>query len=150
MSGVALLARGRNQCQMLNVPHLAVDQSVSCAPIDTLAEFSADGSRLAVVEKEGIRVLATEGGQPVFSQPRPQVHAIHLSPKGTFLVTWEKLVDGAEEGNLRVWHVASGALASHFKQKVLGEKSAWPAIAWSADEMIAFRLVTNEVCPDVG
>jgi len=92
-----------------------------------------------------VRVLQSDGGQPIFSQPRPQVQAIHLSPKGTFLVTWEKLLDGQEEGNLKVWHVRTGVVAAHFKQKVLGEKAQWPAVKWSLDEAIAYRLVTNEV-----
>ena len=33
----------------------------------------------------------------------------------------------------------------HWHQKVLGEKALWPAIAWSVDEEVAYRLVTNEV-----
>ena len=143
---IQLLARGRNEAKMMGgLPKLEADSRVKCAPIDTLAQFSADGSVFAVVEADGVRVLQSEGGQPVFSQPRPQVQAIHLSPKGTFLVTWEKLLEGAEEGNLKVWHVPTGTVTAHFKQKVLGDKSQWPAIKWSTDEAIAYRLVTNEV-----
>ena len=143
---VSLLVRGKHEAKMMTaLPKLERDASVSCHPIDALAQFSADGSVFAVIEKDGVRVLQSDGGQPIFSQPRPQVQAIHLSPKGTFLVTWEKLVDGAEEGNLKVWHVRTGVVAAHFKQKVLGEKAQWPAVKWSLDEAIAYRLVTNEV-----
>ncbi|KAL1522708.1 hypothetical protein AB1Y20_017683 [Prymnesium parvum] len=143
---ISLLARGRQGAKMMTgPPTLRQDPSIECAPVDAHVQFSADGSVFAVVEKTGVRVLQSDGGQTIFSQPRPQVQAIHLSPKGTFLVTWEKLVDGAEEGNLKVWHVASGSVTAHFKQKVLGDKSQWPAVKWSSDEAIAYRLVTNEV-----
>ena len=65
--------------------------------------------------------------------------------KGTFLLTWEKLKDGEEEGNLRIWRVATGELQVAWHQKVLGEKALWPAIHWSCDEELCYRLVTNEV-----
>ncbi|KAL3928787.1 MAG: hypothetical protein SGPRY_002242 [Prymnesium sp.] len=143
---LSLFARGRSEAKvMCGAPKLAHDERLVCAPLDTLAQYSSDGRLLAVVEKEGVRVLEADGGATVFSQPRPQVQAIQLSPKGTFLLTWEKLLDGVDEGNLKVWHVRSGAVSAHFKQKVLGEKAAWPAVKWSEDEAIAYRLVTNEV-----
>ena len=107
--------------------------------------MSADGRRLAVIEADAVRVLDSETGEQLFSQPHPSVQALALSPLGTFIVTWEKLVEGAPHGNLQVHRVATGELVSHWPQKVLGDKSAWPAVTWSTDEAFCYRLVTNEV-----
>lgn len=124
---------------------VAEEPSIRCAPVDALSEYSADGSLLAVVEREGVRVLRTDGAE-AFSTPRPQVQAISLSPRGTFLLTWERQqADEPDVGNLRIWRVATGELACHWHQKVLGEKALWPAIGWSVDEELAYRLVSNEV-----
>ena len=93
------------------------------------AEFnSADGRLLAVVEEEAVRVLDAESGAVVMSMPRPQVQALSLSPKGTFLLTWEKLTEGDKTGNLMVWATATGELVTHYVCKVLGEKSLWPLL----------------------
>lgn len=73
------------------------------------------------------------------------VRALCFSPLGTFLLTWQKLCEGAEAGNLQIWRISTGELACHFAQKLLGEKSAWPAVRWSDDEAVCCRMVTNEV-----
>ena len=146
---INLLVRGRQLAKQLTCspPPAVVDASVACAPIDTLAEYSKDGRLLACVEESGVRVLEASGGREVFSTPRPQVQAISMSPLGTFLLTWERISEGMglDNGNLRIWRVATGELVCHWLQKALGEKSLWPGIAWSCDEELAYRLVTNEV-----
>lgn len=144
---ISLFVRGKAVGKCVNVTPLpaADDPAIQCAPVDALGEYSADGSALAVVEKDGVRVLRADGGAVLLSTPRPQVQALALSPKGTFLLTWERLQEGEQAGNLRVWRVATGELACAWHQKVLGEKALWPAIHWSIDEAIAYRLVSNEV-----
>ena len=144
---ISLFVRGKSGGKGVRVTPLPAsdDKSLACMPVDALGEYAADGSCLGVVEKDGVRVLAADGGKVLFSTPRPQVQALALSPKGTFLLTWEKLVEGEEQGNLRVWRVATGEVACGWHQKVLGEKALWPAIRWSIDEEICFRLVANEV-----
>ena len=110
------------------------------------AEFnSADGRLLAVVEEAAVRVLDAESGAEVMSLPRPQVQALSLSPKGSFLLTWEKLVEGEKTGNLMVWATTTGELVTHYVCKVLGQKSLWPLLKWSDDEAVAYRLVSNEM-----
>ena len=145
---ISLFLRSREKSKSMRVTPQPVseDPSIKCQPVDALAEWSADGAYLAVVEKDGVRVLKGDGGAQVFSTPRPQVQAISLSPKGTFLLTWEKQKEAdADTGNLRVWRVATGELQCSWHQKVLGEKAMWPAVRWSVDEEICFRLVTNTV-----
>ena len=92
----------------------ADDPHLKCAPINHLARFSANGSVLGAVEADGVRVLRADGsGAVALSLPRPQVQELWLSPKGTFLLTWEKMAptEGGEgEGNLKIWRVATGEL----------------------------------------
>ena len=150
MATPSLFVRAKAQAKLVLGPSSATAgaavPAVQCAPLDTRAEFNSGGGRvLAVVEESGVRVLDAETGAVVMSQPRPQVQAISLSPLGTFLLTWERLAEGAEEGNLKVWRVGTGTLETHYLQKVLGDKSAWPLLKWSSDEAIAYRLVNNEL-----
>ena len=144
---MSLFVRGKALGKSVRVTPLPVvdDTLLSCAPVDHLGLYSADGSTLAVVEKDGVKVFSASTGAVLFSTPRPQVQAIALSPKGTYLLTWEKLVEGDAQGNLRLWRVATGEVACGWSQKVLGEKALWPAVHWSVDEQICYRLVTNEV-----
>ena len=146
-STTAVFVRGKSAAkQVLVGPPVTDDAAVRCAPVDALAEYSAvDGSFLAMVEPTGVRVIRSADGAEVFSTPRPQIQAISLSPLGTFLLTWERLQEGEEAGNLRVWRVATGEIVCSWQQKVLGEKAQWPALKWSSDEELAFRLVTNTV-----
>ena len=122
------------------------DPALQCAPINHLGRFSSDGSVIGVVEAEGVRVLRADGsGAVLLNLPRPQVQELWLSPKGTFLLTWEKMAADSNEGNLKIWRVATGELQCSWQQKVLGDKSMWPAVNWSCDEEFCFKVVTNEV-----
>ena len=142
-----LLVRGRAACKALRgPPAVGALDAIACKPLDTRAEYSADGRFLAVVEEGALRVLDAVSGAVLLDQPRPQVQALSLSPRGSFLLTWERSQqEGSDVGNLQIWRVAPAELVCHYAQKALGEKALWPAVRWSADEAIAFRLVTNEV-----
>ena len=142
-----LLVRGRAACKALRgPPAVGALDAIACKPLDTRAEYSADGRFLAVVEEGALRVLDAVSGAVLLDQPRPQVQALSLSPRGSFLLTWERSQqEGSDIGNLQIWRVSPAELVCHYAQKALGEKALWPAVRWSADEAIAFRLVTNEV-----
>lgn len=120
------------------------DERVSCSPVETLARMSDDGRYLAVVESDGLRLIELQTGAQLFSLARPAIRALAFSPKGTYLLTWEKFVDG-EGDNLRLWRCVDGVYITGFAQKVLGEKWQWPALRWSADESIYARAVSNEI-----
>merc|ERR1719424_2750072 len=98
----------------------------------------------AVVEAEALRVVDLSSGEEAFSLPRPSVRALAFSPRGTYLLTWEKLSEGVAE-NLRLWRTADGAFVCGWAQKLLGEKWQWPALRWAADESFFARAVSNEV-----
>ncbi|EOD34332.1 hypothetical protein EMIHUDRAFT_52343, partial [Emiliania huxleyi CCMP1516] len=103
-------------------------------------ELSPDGKWLAVVEAEALRVVDLSSGEEAFSLPRPSVRALAFSPRGTYLLTWEKLSEGVAE-NLRLWRTADGAFVCGWAQKLLGEKWQWPALRWAADESFFARAL---------
>ena len=75
---------------------MATLDALQTHPTEAFATYSADGSCLAVVEKTGVRVLNAATGAEAFAMPRPQVQALSLSPRATFLLTWERMQEGDE------------------------------------------------------
>lgn len=71
---------------------------------------------------------------------------VSFSPKGTYILTWERLTDDLQNsgGNLRVCKAASGEFVAGFVQKSFS-KDAWPYVKWSSDEMIASMKITDGV-----
>jgi translation initiation factor 2A len=69
-----------------------------------------------------------------------------FSPKGTYILTWERLTDDLQNkgGNLRVSQAATGEFVGGFVQKSFS-KEAWPYVKWSSDEMIASMKITDGV-----
>ena len=79
-----LLVRGRAACKALRgPPAVGALDAIACKPLDTRAEYSADGRFLAVVEEGALRVLDAVSGAVLLDQPRPQVQALSLSPRGS-------------------------------------------------------------------
>ena len=74
------------------------------------------------------------------------VQAIAFSPKGTYLLTFQrpsKGEDGAASKNLKLWNVHNGGtevLSMH--QKIL-DRGHWPTVQFSSDESLALHAVTN-------
>jgi len=145
-SAMQLLLRSRAKTQVVTTGPKGVtpNDAVICSPVETLVEMSPDGRFLAVVQADALRLIELASGTEVFSLPRPAVRALSFSPRGTYLLTWEKLVEG-EGDNLRLWRCSDGAFVVGFMQKVLGEKWQWPALRWSSDETVYARAVSNEV-----
>jgi translation initiation factor 2A len=141
-----LLLRSRAKTQVVSAGPAGIvpNDRVTCSPVETLAEMSPDGRFLAVVEAAALRLIQLDSGEEVFSLPRPAVRALAFSPKGTYVLTWEKLVEGAGD-NLRLWRCEDGGFVTGFVQKALGEKWQWPALRWSSDEKLFARAVANEV-----
>ncbi|CAM9309742.1 unnamed protein product [Ascophyllum nodosum] len=78
----------------------------------------------------------------------PGVRGVHFSPLGTFLLTWQAPIastDGEKPpGNLVVWNTASWTEELRVSQKKF-QKSAWPSLQWSSDELIAARGLDNDI-----
>lgn len=82
--------------------------------------------------------------QPVaFFRDTTAVQMMHLSPSGTYLLSWERWNNAADNikspNNLRVWSTETGRLLAAFPQKSVSRES-WPYLQWSTDESHAFLL----------
>lgn len=80
-----------------------------------------------------------------FLKDTKSVQMLATSPKGTYLVTWERLSStNPEQPNLKIWNSKTGTYLHGFVQKNL-RREGWPYIHWSHDEKYAFLMVTNEI-----
>lgn len=70
---------------------------------------------------------------------------LDVSPKGSFLVTWERYHAETCPFNLKVWEAKTGQLLAAFLQKNL-QRASWPYLYWMPEEDYAFLLSgTGEV-----
>jgi len=137
-----------------------------------MTEFCADGSAVAIVTSapaRSLRVVEMETGKVRWTVEGRSIQALSFSPKGTFLLTWERLAAGGApqegssttttssseskgngnaavvvKGNLLVWRAEDGALLAGFTQKAF-RKPDWPTLQWTPDESLCFRGITTEV-----
>jgi len=73
-----------------------------------------------------------------------RIEKFGFSPKGTFLVTWQKAdSEKLPEGSLRIWRGADVQRSLHCKQ--LRGGSLETTLAWTADEALLFHGVTNTI-----
>jgi translation initiation factor 2A len=104
-------------------------------------ETSADMKEATIVPTKTIPFL--EGSKAV--------QLAKCSPRGSFLVTWERpitattnndsSVDSIAVGNLKVWDATNGKLVRGFHCK----KATLNTVQWTHDETLLFHLVTNEI-----
>eukprot|EP00727_Mastigamoeba_balamuthi_P005490 m51a1_g1560 putative eukaryotic translation initiation factor (597) ;mRNA; r:33821-36194 len=128
------------------------DASSAPQPVEQLtfkdavrAEYSRDGSLLAVVRQKQVVVTNTDTLETVCTIEHPGVTRVSVSPLGTFVVTWERMNE-SEEPNLLVWKVSDvSAPVAKFSKKIPPNPDQWPAIRWTSDEALAARLVNDGV-----
>eukprot|EP00536_Pseudo-nitzschia_multiseries_P002798 jgi/Psemu1/283970/fgenesh1_pg.39_\ len=73
-----------------------------------------------------------------------KVQIMDVSPKGSYLLTWERGSSNESENNLKVWSTASGECIAGFRRKMIS-RNCWPYLQWTHDEKFAFLLTTSEV-----
>jgi translation initiation factor 2A len=117
--------------------------------VTTLQHFAPDGSRVFLHQPaHGVVMCALDGTgekKTPFLENSQGVSMLSSSPKGTYLLTWERLSSTSpEQPNLKVWNSKTGAYLHGFVQKNLSRDS-WPYLQWTYDEKFAFLLVTNEI-----
>jgi len=122
-------------------------------PIDTfekpsvnsrLYKYSSDGRLFAYILPDVVNVVDTSTFQIVQSLAIPNIVELSFSPLATFLSTWErpqKLEEGVQHKNLRVWRVADGTEVASFSQK---SQEGW-ALQFTANEAHALRVVGPEI-----
>lgn len=110
----------------------------------TSATFTEDGSRLMVIKPDGIiSIFDCKTYKEIRSIQVPNFAAANLSPRGTYLQTFQKQTS-PQEKNVYLWSVETGASVYNFSQKNMS-KTTWPSIRFSSDEAVACRLATNEI-----
>ncbi|ORY77722.1 eukaryotic translation initiation factor 2A [Protomyces lactucae-debilis] len=106
--------------------------------------YGPSGKLFAWATNSAVEIIETETGSHLRSLQVANCLEIGFSPKGTYIVTWErftKLENGDGSKNLRVWDVATGEQTCAFTQK---SQTGWN-LQYTADEALCARVVTNEV-----
>ncbi|KEY67964.1 hypothetical protein S7711_02169 [Stachybotrys chartarum IBT 7711] len=113
--------------------------------------YSPCGRYLGWATPEAVVIVDTASGGEILRLPLANVYELGFSPRGTFVITWER--PGKDEAgdatkNLKVWRTVEDGVASTDKQPlaqfVQKQQSGWN-LQYTADEKYCARLVTNEV-----
>nr|AKM76397.1 eukaryotic translation initiation factor eIF2A family protein [Erodium chrysanthum] len=108
------------------------------------AKFSDDGSRFMVTKSDSTVSIYDSGtSKEIRSFAVPNMLASALSPRGTYLQTFQKS-SGPQEKNIVLWSTETGEPVYQQFQKNMS-KTTWPSIRFSSDEAVACRMATNEI-----
>lgn len=108
------------------------------------AKFSENGSRLIVIKSTSICIYnCTNNFTEVRSFEIPSLLAAVLSPRGTYLQTFQK-PSTPQDKNVTLWEIKTGLSVYQQFQKNMS-KTTWPTIQFSSDETVACRMATNEL-----
>lgn len=114
-------------------------------------DYSPCGRFFAWASSESVIAVKTSDGQEVLNLPLASVYEIGFSPRGNFLITWERPAkdeNGDATKNLKVWHTREDGVAGGDKlplgSYVQKQQGNWN-LQYTADEKYCARLVTNEV-----
>jgi translation initiation factor 2A len=123
----------------------------------TLQHFAPDGSCVYVHQPSHGVVKCLIDGSPnnerlkeePFLKDSQGIQMLSTSPKGTYLLTWERFSAAEPQQqvqvpNLKVWDAQTGAFLHGFIQKSL-KRESWPYLQWTHDEKYAFLNATNEI-----
>lgn len=113
--------------------------------------YSPCGRFFGWASPEAVTVVDAYSGIPVLILPIINVYELGFSPRGTFVITWERPAKdeaGDATKNLKVWHTIEEGNAAEEKQPigrfVQKQQGGWN-LQYTADEKYCARLVTNEV-----
>ncbi|KAF4470838.1 eukaryotic translation initiation factor 2a [Fusarium albosuccineum] len=113
--------------------------------------YSPCGRFFGWASPEAVNVVDAGTGQQVLSLPILNVYELGFSPRGTFVITFErpgKDENGDATKNLKVWRVVEDGVAAADKEPlgrfVQKQQGSWN-LQYTADEKYCARLVTNEV-----
>uniref|UniRef100_A0A2N9GEU4 Eukaryotic translation initiation factor 2A n=1 Tax=Fagus sylvatica TaxID=28930 RepID=A0A2N9GEU4_FAGSY len=141
-----ILVRGPEGFSLWNGPPFSNGQpgvkieKVACSNVN----FSEDGSRLMATKPDSvISIYDCSSYKEIRSFQVPNLAAATLSPRGTFLQTFQRSTT-PQEKNVILWNTETGDPVYHQFQKSI-TKTTWPSIRFSSDEAIACRLATNEI-----
>ncbi|KAF7561988.1 hypothetical protein G7046_g2167 [Stylonectria norvegica] len=113
--------------------------------------YSPCGRFFAWASPEAVSVVDASTGTQVLSLPILNVLELGFSPRGTYVITWER--PGKDEAgdatkNLKVWRTVEEGIAGTDKEPlarfVQKQQGGWN-LQYTADEKYCARSVTNEV-----
>ncbi|CAE6469030.1 unnamed protein product [Rhizoctonia solani] len=123
------------------------------APIDAFEKpsttsraytYSQDGRLFAYILPVGVCIVDAGTFKVVQVIEVPNIVELSFSPLATFLQTWErpqKLEEGVQHKNLRIWSVADGSELTSFTQK---GQEGW-ALQFTVSESHALRVVGQDI-----
>ena len=83
--------------------------------------------------------------QPFLQQESKSIQLAKCSPRGSYIVTWERpstaTATNNNNGNLKVWDASHGTFLHAYSCK----KATLNTVQWTHDEKLLFHLVTNEI-----
>lgn len=106
--------------------------------------FTQDGRIFAWCTNQRANVVQSSNWESLLHVDGPRISALQISPKGTYLSTWEPYTvkqNPQESCNLHIWNITTGKCIKSFIQK---KQMGWNP-QWSDDENICARNVSNEV-----
>jgi translation initiation factor 2A len=113
--------------------------------------YSPCGRYFAWASNDGVTVIDASVGHVITRLPIPNVYEVGFSPRGSFIITWERpSKDDAGDAvkNLKVWRtveeVAEGAEKQVVGTFVQKSQTGWN-LQYTFDERYCARVVTNEV-----
>jgi len=102
-------------------------------------KYSDNGKFLAVVDPTQVAIFNTEPWSEKTVIKEAGITEVYLSPKGSYLVSWQNPDKDQSKENLKIWSVQSGKLIQGWKMR---SQLTWPAtIQWTPDELIAGALL---------
>ncbi|XP_026421073.1 eukaryotic translation initiation factor 2A-like [Papaver somniferum] len=108
------------------------------------SKYSEDGSRLMVIKPDSkISIYDCSSSTEIRSFEIPNFLAATLSPRGTYLQTFQK-VSTPQEKNVVLWNIETGTPVYQLFQKSMS-RTTWPSIRFCSDESVACRMATNEI-----
>ncbi|KAI6779920.1 Eukaryotic translation initiation factor 2A-like protein [Emericellopsis cladophorae] len=113
--------------------------------------YSPCGRFFGYASSEAVTVVDASKGSQVLYLPLLNVYEIGFSPRGTYVITWErpsKDENGDATKNLKIWRTSEDGVAGEDKTPVGSyvqkQQGNWN-LQYTADEKYCARLVTNEV-----
>lgn len=113
--------------------------------------YSPCGQYFGWASTEGVTVVDATGGNVITTLSIPNVYELGFSPRGSYLITWErpsKDEEGNAVKNLKVWRTVEelpeGSAKNVVGRFVQKSQTGWN-LQYTSDEKYCARVVTNEV-----
>ncbi|KAJ1949598.1 hypothetical protein EC988_004712, partial [Linderina pennispora] len=129
-----------------NAPPYASNLPLADKPTEEVKalKYSPDGQYLAWAITKEVRIVDASTQQTVSVIPLANVADVQFSPRGTYVMTWErysKSDDPSVSNNLKVWVTKTAEQCGRFVQKAYAD---W-ALQWTDDEQFCAKLYSGEV-----